>query len=361
MVRRYDVRGTKQPFVEKHSSSNRTKAESIAAAERDGGNLARVVPKGQGWKVMTNPNRLGKKVKGIFNRKKAPEPRIEVGNKSQATTVGKRTYNKEKDVAQEDYDRIRRFSFIVGTVHLISGLIMVAFANTDFVISIISTFAAGPPGCFESGECTPFTLVNYDAILAYWVATFSLLSAFFHYLTIVPGVFEIYQRDLERGRNLFRWVEYSLSATVMILIIMLLSGLNNLTALVAIAGANVGMILFGWLGETMNPIDREKTDWTPFIFGCIVGVFPWIAIWGSLILNLEQLGVGWDMIPTFVWWIIISQFFLFQSFAFNHAFQYGNLYPNYLYGERVYIWLSLISKSLLAWFIFANTAILGSL
>lgn len=360
MTRRFDVRGNREPFIEKAASQNRNVAEKVADIERNKGNLARVVPKGKGWKVVTNPNRLGKSEATTASKTEVPPPRIDTRASFGGISMGrKRSYNRDKGVGQEDYDRLRRFSFIVGTVHLISGLIMIAFANQDFVISILSTFAAGPPGCFESGECEPFTLVNYEATLAYWVAGFSLLSAFFHYLTVIPGLFELYQKDLERGRNLFRWVEYAFSATLMILIIMLLSGLNNLTALIGVAGANIAMILFGWLGETMNPIDRQKTDWTPFIFGCIVGIFPWLAVWGSLFINLEQLGVDWSAIPDFVWWIIISQFFLFQSFAFNHAFQYGDLYPNYLFGERIYIWLSLISKSLLAWFIYANTAILG--
>jgi hypothetical protein len=39
----------------------------------------------------------------------------------------------------------------------------------------------------------------------------------------------------------------------MILLICLYAGITGVTALVAIAGANAGMILFGWLQEAMNP------------------------------------------------------------------------------------------------------------
>ncbi len=332
---------------------------------RNQGKLARVLPKKKGWQVVTNPNRLTKQEEILSDmvNPQMPKPRISKRSSSiynQEAIVASRRAQVADDVTEEDYDSIRRFSFLVGTVHLLSGLAMILWANQDFVITVLSTFAPGPPGCYENGECSPVIVSNYEAIIAYWVASFSLLSAVFHYLTVLPGVFEVYKGQLDRGINIFRWVEYALSSTIMILIIMLLSGLTNLSALIGVAGANIGMILFGWLSEVQNPPDRDRTDWTPFIMGCIVGAFPWIAVYGSIFLNLSQIGADLSEVPDFVWFIIVTQFLLFQSFAFNHALQYAEgVYPNYLFGERIYIWLSLISKSLLAWSIWANTAVLG--
>lgn len=364
MARRFDVRGSKEPFVQEATLSSKKNADKVADKLRTQGKLARVLPKKEGWQIVTNPNRLPKELKRNTSTNPIPKPRIDPRTSSS-------TYNQEmvsasrrakvaNDVTEEDYDSIRRFSFLVGTVHLLSGLAMILWANQDFVITVLSTFAPGPPGCYENGECSPVIVSNYEAVIAYWIASFSLLSALFHYLTVLPGVFEVYKGQLERGINIFRWVEYALSSTIMILIIMLLSGLTNLSALIGVAGANVGMILFGWLSEVQNPPGRDKTDWTPFIMGCIVGSFPWIAVYGSIFLNLSQIGADFSEVPDFVWFIIVTQFLLFQSFAINHALQYTEgVYPNYLFGERIYIWLSLISKSLLAWSIWANTAVLG--
>ena len=52
-------------------------------------------------------------------------------------------------------------------------------------------------------------------------------------------------------------------------------------------------------------------------------------------------------------------FVLFNCFAVNQWLQYrGNgRWTDYLHGERVYIWLSLVAKSLLAWQIWGNTLI----
>ncbi len=61
--------------------------------------------------------------------------------------------------------------------------------------------------------------------------------------------------------------------------------------------------------------------------------------------------------PGFVFGIFVSLFVLFMSFAANMAFQYRRQgrWQSYLFGERVYLLLSLTAKSLLAWQIFFPT------
>tara|TARA_Y100000114_G_scaffold156106_1_gene182097 strand:- start:120 stop:1220 length:1101 start_codon:yes stop_codon:yes gene_type:complete len=362
--RQLDTRIGKAQFRPVNTSESRVEADVVADNIRNSGKLARVIEGSDGYSVLVGPNRMPKKVQSErydTSKQFKPKPRIMRLN-------NQNYYNSEKkkpkiSASTEDkYRRIRRFSFIVGTVHLIAGLLMIFFANNEFVIGITSSFTAGPPGCAsaEVDPCERFTITNFDARLAYWVAGFSLLSAFFHYLTVSPLFFESYVNNLERGRNPFRWIEYSLSSTLMVLIIMLLSGLTALTALIGVAFANISMILFGWISEIMNPPDRDKTDWTPFIFGCIAGLGAWAALYGSLFINLEQLGVDYSEIPSFVWFILITQFALFNVFALNHALQFvkGFYSGGYLDGERYYIWLSLISKSLLAWSIYINTLVL---
>jgi hypothetical protein len=58
-----------------------------------------------------------------------------------------------------------------------------------------------------------------------------------------------------------------------------------------------------------------------------------------------------------VYAIFFSIFVFFDCFAVNQLLQYKRVgrWRDYLYGERVYIALSLVAKSLLAWQIFAST------
>ena len=61
--------------------------------------------------------------------------------------------------------------------------------------------------------------------------------------------------------------------------------------------------------------------------------------------------------PGFVYGIFISLFVFFNIFALNQWLQYRarGRWSDYLFGERIYILLSLTAKSALAWQIFAGT------
>ena len=151
--------------------------------------------------------------------------------------------------------------------------------------------------------------------------------------------------------NLARWIEYSFSSSIMIIIVAMLVGIYDISALIPIFFVNASMILFGWMMELHNQT-TTKTNWTSFIFGCISGVAPWIVI----ALYLASPGSVANP-PTFVYWIFFSIFAFFNCFAINQVLQYKKIgkWQNYLYGERAYIILSLVAKSLLAWQVFAGT------
>jgi hypothetical protein len=144
-------------------------------------------------------------------------------------------------------------------------------------------------------------------------------------------------------------VEYSLSATLMVVLIALYTGIDQFTALVGIAGAIVAMILFGWLQEAANPPGRATTTMKPFWFGCVAGAAPWIAIGYNLVTAEE--------VPGFVVGIFVSLFLFFNSFAVNQWLQYRRVgrWRSYAFGERAYLVLSLVAKSALAWQIFAGS------
>ncbi len=157
---------------------------------------------------------------------------------------------------------------------------------------------------------------------------------------------------LTQHHNTFRWVEHSLSSSLMIVVILQLNGTADYIALTGIFAVNACMILFGWLQERYTtPGDG---DFLPFIFGCFAGAVPWIVV----AINLASpKGPPESTTPGFVYGIIISLFLLFNCFAIVQWKQYRakGKWADYLYGERLYIVLSLVAKSALAWQLFAGT------
>ncbi len=247
--------------------------------------------------------------------------------------------------------RLRLYNLVVGLIHFAQAIALLALSN-EFALPVTGQFLAGPPGA----ELTPVEEL-FSIAVGPAVAFFLFLAAVDHLLMAVPGVNAWYNAKLRRGINYARWWEYSVSASVMIVLIALICGVSDIGALLAIFGVNVAMILFGMVMEMVNDLDREVI-WAPYVFGCIAGIVPWIVIVIQITGASTRAPEG-EGVPGFVYGIIVSLFLLFNSFAINQFLQYKHVgkWRDYIFGEKVYILLSLTAKTALAWQVFANTLI----
>jgi hypothetical protein len=241
-------------------------------------------------------------------------------------------------------DRLRRNNVLLAVLHGVQAVAVLLLAN-DFALPVTATFMEGPPGAAPPALSTLF-----EVRVAWGVAAFLLMSAVAHATLALPGVNDWYRRHLAAGRNYARWIEYSFSSTVMIVLIAMITGISDIAALVGLAGANAAMIMFGLLQERYER--PGNPSWLPFGLGSVIGALPWIAIG----VYLFAPGVEASP-PGFVYAIFISLFAFFNVFALNMVLQYRarGRWADYLFGERVYMLLSLTAKSALAWQVFAST------
>ena len=243
---------------------------------------------------------------------------------------------------------LRKVNIFAGFLHLAQMTAVLALSS-DFALPVTATYMEGPPG-------TSFapSVILFSTPIGLTVAIFLGLSALAHFIVASPQFFPRYSAGIAAQRNYFRWVEYSISSSVMIVLIAQVTGVADIAALISIFGVNASMILFGWLQEKYE--EPGNGGWVPFIFGCITGIVPWLA----LVFYVFAIGgEGENQAPTFVYFIVFTIFVLFNSFALVQFLQYKKVgkWSDYLRGERTYITLSLVAKSLLAWQIFANTLI----
>ena len=253
-----------------------------------------------------------------------------------------------KGSRDKKFPGLRRFNLIMGFLHLIQGIFMIVVSN-DTTYPIYTNFLGFNT---ETLSLSPESKLLYELRFGPAVAVFLLISAVAHFYLSTIG-YKRYVENLKRGMNPVRFYEYALSSSLMIVLIGMLSGLWDLGAIILIFGLNAMMNLFGIMMELHNQT-TQKTNWTAYIYGCIAGIIPWIVIF---IYFVGSISSGEAKPPAFVYAIIPTLFVFFNIFAINMLLQYKQVgrWKDYLFGERVYIILSLTSKSVLAWIIFAGT------
>ncbi|MCR4393691.1 MAG: heliorhodopsin HeR [Dehalococcoidales bacterium] len=247
---------------------------------------------------------------------------------------------------EQKLDRLRLWNIVVGLILAVQAVLM-GVLTSDFSLPVTATFMQGPPGSVPS-------LQHLGDIPTGWgVFAFMVISALALLLIASPWIFSWYKRNLLQSRNYGRWIEYFFSSSIMIVLIAQICGISDIAALLSIFGINACMILFGALQEKYEKPGNH--GWIPFWFGCFAGIIPWIAI----AIYVAAPGVSASP-PGFVYGIVVSLFVFFNCFAINMVLQYRKVGPwrDYLFGERVYIILSLTAKSLLAWLVFANVLVL---
>lgn len=255
------------------------------------------------------------------------------------------------------FQYLRRFNMGAGTLQLINGIAILALTfalkwpkGTDiytFYLRFSHVSATNPMITAMPNPQILFT-ISYLGVL---LAAFPLISAFAHFIIAFPKN-KSYNENLKKGMNPYRWYEYAFSSSIMIWVIATFVGIWDFWSLAMIFVLNAMMIMFGYLMELINQ-KTEKTNWSAFILGSISGAVPWVVLFGYFTGDIIASD---NSVPKFVYLIFIIYLILFMSFAVNMVLQYRGKgrWKDYLYGERAYIILSFIAKTLLVWLVFVG-------
>lgn len=136
----------------------------------------------------------------------------------------------------------------MAALHAVQGVLMLALSS-DFSLPLTTSFLRLDAG---RDKLVPVTETAWEIRIGPLVAGFLFLSAVAHLSVTLPRVQGWYERNLARGLNVARWVEYSLSASLMIVVIAMLVGIYDAATLLVLFAANAAMILFGLMMELYN-------------------------------------------------------------------------------------------------------------
>jgi hypothetical protein len=244
--------------------------------------------------------------------------------------------------------QLQTFNRWAGLTHLIQAIALFSILNDQTTIPVITRFFTETPDGIR-----PESQTLFEFPIAFIGPIFLLLSAIAHLFISSPRYVRKYEINIENGINPARWWEYAISSSLMLVVLMMLGGLIEISSVVFIFTLNFIMNLMGLMMEKYNQL-TEKTNWLAFNIGVLAGIVPWIM--GGLYFWVSTNNIA-DSIPVYARFGFLLTFLFFNSFAINMWLQYKKIgkWKNYVYGEKAYIVLSLVSKSALGWIIVLGT------
>lgn len=242
-------------------------------------------------------------------------------------------------------------NFSAAIVQAISGIVIIINAS-DTKYTIYSTFrASAPPDASGAiSSLTPVPKELFSVSIESIITAYLFISSLNHLLVCMKGK-KAYERGLKHDYNIFRWIEFSFSASLMKVIIGLLCGIIDLNSLILIFGLSSVTMILGLIfelensGKRMDHLVKWHVYWAAFI--------PHTFLWVVILTYLAKYTTD-DNARGFVRPFIIIIFLLDITFPIVLGLQWRakGLFRLYATGEIVFTILSLIIKNALAWMIY---------
>jgi hypothetical protein len=172
-----------------------------------------------------------------------------------------------------------------------------------------------------------------------------------------------YTRMIAGRNNYLRWIEYSITSTIMLYIIAWTSGVKDTNVYLMLYSTNIAMIAQGQLIEEAV---RDGRDWKiPMITGFVLLLAEFSVIARSFFSAINQVGtftndpanstvVGSARMPSWIRYMIIVLFIMFSCFGFVSLYGAASG-ASFESVEKIYIILSFAAKATLGVFIAYGT------
>jgi hypothetical protein len=229
----------------------------------------------------------------------------------------------------------------------------------------VAAWHQGGNGTVANSNNYTITMESHDVgalDVRYAIFAFFLLSALFQgyasYWSVSEETFQDLSSDL-------RYVEYAVSASVMLLCIAVETAVVQIYTLVALFALSVTTMLLGRLAQECFELAKvAKTGYWLWLFPHLLGWVTCVTAYAPVLDSFVSAVNGSSELkpPTFVYCIVALEFALFVSFGGVQLWELwscasslersGWVDPSTRQGAtRMFIYLSLIAKTLLGWLI----------
>jgi len=243
-------------------------------------------------------------------------------------------------------EKLKLLNLVAFVTHLFAGILFFCLTDTDVHVPLYVELLEYVPNATEY-FLEPVLEVYSHLSLRLSLFWFEIITSAFHIHNFLR--YEEYVNQVQSFTNNLRFLEYAITASIMVVCINVFTSTMNFMQLASQVGFTVMTMMFGSLVQNIPDNDEhQKTKQQMHVLGYV----PYAGL---------MMGLGWNYAlnvmnespPAFVHYIFGTQVSLFTSFGFVQFYQ---LYTKkYMVGEMAYIVLSLTSKLILAGLIFSNT------
>ena len=241
----------------------------------------------------------------------------------------------------------------------------VELSMRDHTVKITDT-PDGDKAVWESKETMKVDLKVIQGLLI----SFFFITGTFHLFYYIgnketsnpsqPNINNFYSNAIANQNNYFRWIEYSITATMMLYVIAYTSGVKDTNVYLMLFATNITMIS---LGQSIEVAVRDgKSWWIPMITSFLLLIAEFTVIMRSFWSRLKEVNDYLktkpldenDKIPSWLNVMIVILFVFFSCFGFVSLIG-AYKHVSYEKIEKIYLILSFVSKASLASFIAYGT------
>ena len=189
---------------------------------------------------------------------------------------------------------------------------------------------------------------------------------FYAYSEAYGGDTGLYRTAITNKNNYFRWIEYSITSTLMLYVIALISGVKDTNVYIMLITNNVAMIYMGQLIETSVQDQQNPYLWIiPMIISWGLLLSEWVVIVRDFQMRIKQVSdfinsrnsvsSNTNRIPDWISYTVYILAFFFICFGFISlagCLFYKDQYDSV---EYAYIIASFVAKATLASFVAYGT------
>lgn len=244
------------------------------------------------------------------------------------------------------YQRLERLNLALALIHTLSWALIATLATSTWPVYVTRSDSKWAPinaTSLESCDNTPCRIEvthrrAFEVSVEHFVLAFHAPAVLSHLYAALFS-YDAYSRV---PRVPHRWLEYSVSASIMMVCILLLTGITDIWTLLLAFTLCAGTQAMGYLGEF------EMASWRYFYVGCLLMTPIWVVVYYSFYKSISNAN---KEPPEFVKYIVWSLFLLFMCFAWvNFRQRRGSI--TWVGAEYWYMFFSLTAKTALAWQIF---------